>query len=193
MKKFKVPRIFMAVALLLAGLSLFSCLNTDGPDIPPVKLEDLKGNYKGRLITVQGGTRTEKTIDFKVKTDTIVFAEFPVKEIVASVVKDPVKTELAIKEMGKIKYDLKYAAMVNTYNNVVELIFTPKILELKIPVDGAVKNTTVQLAAKQKGYFVGMDQSLRFAVEAEKITVDGVVLSPFETISYNFPFCVKAK
>lgn len=191
MKKFTVPRIFMAVLVVLTGLTLFSCLDNDSPEIPPVKLEDLKGNYKGRLITVQGNSKTEKIVDFKVKKDTIAFAEFPIKEIVKSVVKDPAKTETALKEIGKVKYDLQYTATVNTTNNVVELVFAPKTLEFKIPVDGVNKTTTVVLAAKQKGFFVGMDHSLRFAVAAEKITVDGVILNPFETINYNFPLCVK--
>ncbi|GEM_PF-329630 len=191
MKKFTVPRIFMTVLVVLAGLTLFSCLNDDGPDIPPVKLEDVKGNYKGRLITIQGNYKKEKIIDFKVKQDTMQFDEFPIKEIVESVVKDPEKAEAALKQMAKVKYNLDYKATVNAENNVLELAFTPKVLELKIPVDGVNKNTTVLLAAKQKGFFVGMDHSLRFAIVAEKITVDGVVLEPYETINYNFPFCVK--
>lgn len=191
MKKFTVPRIFMTVLVVLAGLTLFSCLNDDGPDIPPVKLEDVKGNYKGRLITIQGNYKKEKIIDFKVKQDTMQFDEFPIKEIVESVVKDPEKAEAALKQMAKVKYNLDYKATVNAENNVLELAFTPKVLELKIPVDGINKNTTVLLAAKQKGFFVGMDHSLRFAIVAEKITVDGAVLEPYETINYNFPFCVK--
>lgn len=191
MKKFTVPRIFMTVLAVLAGLILFSCLDNDSPEIPPVKLEDLKGNYKGRLITVQGNSKTEKIVDFKVKKDTISFVEFPIKEIVKSVVKDPAKTEAALTTIGKVKYDLQYTATVNTNNNVIELVFTPKVLEFKIPVDGVNKNTTVVLTAKQKGFFVGMDHSLRYALAAEKITVDGVILDPFETINYNFPLCIK--
>ncbi|MBV8326991.1 DUF4840 domain-containing protein [Chryseobacterium sp.] len=191
MKKFTVPRILIAALTILAGLTLLSCMNDDRPEIPPVKLEDVKGNYKGRLITVQGNFKTESIIDFKVKKDTLTFAEFPIKEIVKSVVSDPVKAEKALREMAKVKYDVSYKATVNTTNNVLELTFDPKVLLLKIPVDGVTKNTSVLLSAKQKGFFVGMDQSLRFALAAEKITVDGVVLSPYETINYNFPFCIK--
>ncbi len=119
------------------------------------------------------------------------FAEFPVSEIVKTVVKDPVKTETALKAIGKVKYDLKYTASVNTASNVVELTLAPKTLELQIPVDGAIKKTIVTLAAKEKGFYVGMDRSLRFALKAEKITVDGTALTPYEVIDYNFPFCIK--
>lgn len=190
MKKFTVPQFLMAILIVLTSVALYSCSN-DGPDIPSVRLEDVNGNYKGRLIIVQGNVRTEKVKDFKVKKDTITFAEFPVSEIVKTVVKDPVKVETAIKAIGKVKYELKYTASVNTGNNMLELGLAPKVLEIRIPVDGVVKKTEVLLTAKQKGYYVGLDGSLRFSLKADKITVDGIELAPYEAIDYNFPFCVK--
>ena len=190
MKKFTVSQFLIAILLVFTGFTFYSC-NNDGPDIPPVKLEDVKGNYKGRLIIIQGNVKTEKIKDFKVKKDTIAFAEFPVDEIVKTVVKDPVKAEVVIKAIGKVKYDLKYTASVNTSSNAVELLFAPKVMEILIPVDGVTKKTEVTLVAKQKGFYVGLDGSLRFALIADKITVDGTVLAPYEAINYNFPFCVK--
>lgn len=71
------------------------------------------------------------------------------------------------------------------------MVFAPKVLEFQIPVDGVNKKTKVVLSAKQKGFFVGMDQSLRFAMAADKITVDDLEITPYETINYNLPFCVK--
>ncbi|MFP3832650.1 DUF4840 domain-containing protein [Chryseobacterium sp. SIMBA_028] len=190
MKKFTVTQFLIAILLVFTGFTFYSC-NNDGPEIPPVKLDDVQGIYKGRLITIQGNVKTEKVKDFKVKKDTIAFAEFPVDEIVKTVVKDPVKAEAAIKAIGKVKYDLKYTASVNTSSNVVELLFAPKVMEIRIPVDGVTKKTEVTLVAKQKGFYVGLDGSLRFVLIAEKITVDGTVIAPYETINYNFPFCVK--
>lgn len=190
MKKFTVTQLLTAILIVVTGFSLFSC-NSDAPDIPPVKLEDVNGNYKGRLITIQGNVKTEKIKDFKVKKDTIAFAEFPIQEIVKTVVKDPVKTEEAVKTIGKVKYNIKYTSSVNTASNVVELNLVPKSLEIRIPVDGTIKKTEVVLAAKQKGFYVGLDKSMRFALVAEKIIVDGTVLSSYEAINYNFPFCVK--
>jgi hypothetical protein len=74
---------------------------------------------------------------------------------------------------------------------VVELSFEPKTLAFQIPVDGVVKNTVVKLVAKQKGFFIGYDWSLRFGLEAEKITVDGLELTPYQTIKYDVPISVK--
>lgn len=191
MKKLTVPRFFITVLMVLVGFTLYSCNDNEGPDIPPVKIENLPGNYKGKLIIVQGNIKREGVKEFKVKKDTISFAEFPISEIVKTVVKDPVKAENAIKTLGKVKYDVKYAAVINTANNVIELTLTPKTMELQIPVDGVNKKTLVEFVSKQKGYYVGLDQTLRYALTAEKITVDGTVVTPYEVIDYNFPFCIK--
>lgn len=191
MKKLTVPRFFITVLMVLVGFTLYSCNDNEGPDIPPVKIENLPGNYKGKLIIVQGNIKREGVKEFKVKKDTISFAEFPISEIVKTVVKDPVKAENAIKTLGKVKYDVKYAAVINTANNVIELTLTPKTMELQIPVDGVNKKTVVEFVSKQKGYYVGMDRTLRYALTAEKITVDGTVVTPYDVIDYNFPFCIK--
>ncbi|GAB0154908.1 hypothetical protein CHRYSEOSP005_01680 [Chryseobacterium sp. Alg-005] len=187
MKKLIVLKAFMAVVFL--SLFLVSC--GDDYEPIPVKLEDVNGNYKGKLITSQGSIQTEKIILFTAKKDTLKFAEFPIREIVKAVVNDPAKVEAAMTAIGKVKYNLDYTSKINTANNVVELSFAPKVLQFMIPVDGVNKNTVVTIAAKQKGFYVGQDFSLRFGLVAEKITVDGLTLDPFTTIKYDFPYCIK--
>ncbi len=67
MKKFTVPQFLMVFLIVLTGFILSACNNDNGPDIPPVKMEDIKGNYKGKLITVQGSVKTEKIQAFTAK------------------------------------------------------------------------------------------------------------------------------
>lgn len=191
MKKFIVLKAFMALLIGFVSLSLISCNNDNGPDIPPVKLQDVIGNYKGRLITSQGNNKAEAVISFAVKKDTIKFTDLPVKEIVKAVVKDPVKTEAALTAIGKVKYNLNYTGAINTSYNAVELTFSPKTLQINIPMDGAIKTTIVTFAAKEKGFYVGQNYAMKFGLVAEKITVDGVALSPYEVIKYDFPYCIK--
>jgi len=188
MKKFIAFKTFIAV-LIFAGFTLISC--NDDYEIIPVKLTDVNGNYKAKLITSQGNLGTEKIIEFTAKDTVITFKEFPIREIVKAVVQDPAKVDAAVAAIGKIEYKLDYTSKINTDHNVIELSFEPKTLTLQIPVNGTNRNTVVTLAAKQKGFFVGQDWSLRFGLVAEKITMDGIVLTPFETIKYDFPYCVK--
>ncbi|KIC61931.1 DUF4840 domain-containing protein [Chryseobacterium taiwanense] len=190
MKKLTVLKSLMIAIIAFLGFSLTSC-NDDKYEPVPLKLSDVNGNYRARLVTSQGGKSNEKIIDFTAKDSIITFKDFPVKEIVTSVVKDPVKAEAAIVSLGKIEYKLNYTSKLNTDQNVVELTFEPKALTLPIPVDGTIKNTVVKLATKQKGFFVGYDWSMRFGLEAEKIMVDGVELTPYETIKYEIPISIK--
>jgi nitrogen fixation protein FixH len=192
MKKLIVLKFFAAILAVGVIFTLFtSCLDDNDAEIPPVRLEDLNGNYRGRLITVQGIFRTEKVIDFKTKKDTISFTEFPVKEIVKSVIKDPVKAEQALAAIGKVAYNLKYTSVLHADKNLVELTFAPGKLKFQIPVDGVSKNAVITLAAQEKGYFAGLDRSLRFGLKAEKIEIDGTELSLYEVIYYNFPYNLK--
>ncbi|MDH6251704.1 hypothetical protein M2347_001431 [Chryseobacterium sp. H1D6B] len=189
MKKLSGIKVFMAVLLAFVGLSLISCENDD--HVEPVKLEDVNGNYKGKIIITQGGSKTEAAIGFAAKNNVITFSEFPIKEIVKSVVKDPVKTAAAITALGKIKYDLDYTPVLNNENTVVELTFIPRALEIQIPVDGVNKKAVVTFSVKQKGFYIGQNRALKFDLSADKITVDGTVLNPFEIIKYDFPYSVK--
>ncbi|MET3536567.1 DUF4840 domain-containing protein [Chryseobacterium limigenitum] len=192
MKKLTVLKAFMTVLVAFAALSLTSC-NDDKYEPIPVKLEDVNGNYKAKLFIQQGnkGNLIEKIISFSAQDTIITFKDFPIREIVESVIKDPVKTDSAVAKIGKVEYKLNYTSKMSAEQNIVELTFAPKKLSIQIPVDGVTKDAVITVAAKQKGFFVGQDWSLRFGLVAEKIIVDGVELAHFETIKYNFPYSIK--
>lgn len=190
MKKLTVLKSLVVAMIVFLGFSLTSC-NDERYEPIPVKLSDVDGSYKARLVTSQGNKFNEKIIEFQAKDTIITFKDFPVREIVKTIITDPVKADTALAHIGKVEYKLKYTSKINASQNLVELTFEPKTLALQIPVDGVTKNAVVKLAAKQKGFFVGYDWSLRFGLEAEKITVDGVELTPYQTIKYDVPISVK--
>ncbi|GAA5091186.1 hypothetical protein GCM10023210_18240 [Chryseobacterium ginsengisoli] len=190
MKKQTVLNFLMIAMIAVLGFSLTSC-NGDRYEPIPVKVSDVNGNYKARLVTSQNGKFNEKLIDFTAKDTIITFKDFPLREIVKTIVTDPVKADTALAHIGKVEYKLNYKSKLNTDQNVVELTFEPKTLEIQIPVDGTTKNAMVKLVAKQKGFFVGYDWSIRFGLEAEKITIDGVDFAPYQTIKYDIPISVK--
>lgn len=190
MKKLLVLKSLVVGLVIVLGVSLASC-NDDRYEPIPVTLQDVNGNYRARLITSQGNQYNEKIIELTAKDSIITFKEFPVREIVKTVIADPQKVDSALAAIGKVEYKLDYEPKINEEQNIVELTFEPKTLVLQIPVDGITKNAVVKLVAKQKGFFVGYDWSLRFGLEAEKITVDGVDLTPYQTIKYDIPISIK--
>lgn len=190
MKIKKVLHFLMLAAIAVSGMSLISCL--DDQYVPvPVKLSDVNGNYRARLVTSKGVNVNEKIIDFNAKDSLITFKDFPVREIVKTVVTDPAKADTVLAHLGKIEYKIKFKSQLNTGQNVVELALEPQLMAFQIPVEGVTKTISVKMAAKQKGFFVGYDASLRFGWEAEKITVGGVDTAPYQTIKYEIPISIK--
>ncbi|WP_419869250.1 DUF4840 domain-containing protein [Chryseobacterium sp. CT-SW4] len=185
----KLNKIFLTAAVLLMGLSLIAC--NDSVEIIPVTLKDVNGSYKGRLVTQQGPQYRNQVVSFTAQDSVMTFKEFPIEEIVSSVISDPVKAQEAVKAIGKVEYKINYTPTLNASQNVVELKLKPQALIFQIPVDGVNKNTIVTVAAKQNGLFVGQDWSLRFGLTVEKIAVDGTAVDPFEIIQYSFPYSLK--
>ncbi len=190
MKIKKVLRFLMLAAIAVTGMSLISCMDDEYVPIP-VKLSDVNGNYKARLITSQGIKINEKIIDFNAKDSLIIFKDFPAKEIVKTVVTDPAKADTVLAHLGKTEYKIKFKSKLNTEQNVVELSLEPQVMAFQIPVEGVIKNISVKMTAKQKGFYVGYDNSLRFAWEAEEITVGGTDITPYQVIKYEVPISIK--
>lgn len=190
MKKKAVLHILVFMGIVLLSIPLISCLN-ENYDPVPVKTDDVNGSYRARIVISQGGIYNEKITDFAAKDSVITFSDFPVKEIVKNIVKDPVKAEAVLADLDKIEYKLNFKPRLNAAQNIVELTFEPEALTFQIVPDGVPKIVSVKMTAKKKGFFVGYDHSLRFAWEAEKITVESVDLTPYQTIKYEIPISIK--
>jgi hypothetical protein len=190
MKIKKVLHFLMLAAIAFTVMSLISCMDDQYTPVPVVP-DDVNGNYKARLVTSQGGKMNEKIIDFNAKDSLITFKDFPVKEIVKTVVTDPAKADTVLAHLGKVEYKIKFKSKLNTGQNVVELALEPQVMVFQIPVEGVIKNISVKMTAKQKGFYVAYDTSLRFAWEAEKITVGGTDVAPYQVIKYEVPISIK--
>lgn len=190
MKIKKVLRFLMLAAIAVTGMSLISCMDDEYVPVP-VKLSDVNGNYKARLITSQGVKSNEKIIDFNAKDSLITFKDFPVREIVKTIITDAAKADTVLAHLGKMEYKIKFKSKLNTGQNVVELALEPQVMAFQIPVEGVTKNISVKMISKQKGFYVGYDTSLRFGWEAEKITVGGTDITPYQVIKYEVPISIK--
>lgn len=190
MKIKKVLRFVMLAAIAVTGMSLISCMDDEYVPVP-VKLSDVNGNYKARLITSQGVKSNEKIIDFNAKDSLITFKDFPMREIVKTIITDAAKADTVLAHLGKMEYKIKFKSKLNTEQNVVELALEPQVMAFQIPVEGVTKNISVKMISKQKGFYVGYDTSLRFGWEAEKITVGGTDITPYQVIKYEVPISIK--
>lgn len=174
--------------LLLVGclaLSFASCSKDDDKTPASLKVEDVNGNYTGKLITEQNKVKSENTIEFTAIREVITVPDLPVKEIVTSIVKDPKKVETILKDLGKVTYSLDYTSALSATKTSISLTFAPKALEIQLPVDGAKKKVVVTFTAKAAGTYAN-DKTLKFVLTAEKIVVDGAALTPYDVVTYDF-------
>jgi len=129
----------MLAAIAISGMSIISCM--DDQYVPvPVKISDVNGNYRARLVTSKGINVNEKIIDFNAKDSLITFKDFPVREIVKTLVADPVKADTVLAHLGKVEYKIKFKSKLKVDQNVVELALEPQIMAFQIPVDGVSKD-----------------------------------------------------
>jgi len=196
MKKFNhVKLISMLVILLAIPFALASCSNDDDapkPNPVTISFDDLNGEYTGKAGVSQGTVNGETAVAFSAKKNLISYSEFPMKEIVYSVISDPAKANQALAAIGKIKYDLDYTAVLYQYKKEIELNLLPKELTVQVPVDGVSKKVVITFTASKKGLFTKQNtQNMNFELLVSKITVDGTVVNPFNPIKYNFQMLKK--
>ncbi|KZE83604.1 hypothetical protein AV926_04275 [Myroides marinus] len=182
----------------LVGISFASCSSDDNSNMPvnePVTLEEINGAYTGKAKIGQGNVVNEVNAAFLVKENVLSFEEFPIKEIVGSVIEDKSKVDETVAKIGKVEYKIDFKATLNNTKTAVIFDFTPKALELNVPEGEAVKKVVANVVAPVQGAFVKQGISvLSFQVDVDKVTVDGTEKGEFVKIKYVFhPFAKKSK
>nr|WP_199162828.1 DUF4840 domain-containing protein [Elizabethkingia sp. ASV34] len=197
MKKFINLKAFLQLVILLSIPFILSNCRSDNDKRPnPVpgdpKVEDVNGNYAGKLGISQGTTKSEINVSFTAQKNVVTFTEFPMKEIITSIISDPAKANQALASIGKVKYEVSYTAVLSKSKKEVELAFSPKDLTFQVPIDGVNKKVTVTFAQIKQGIFTKTNtQNLNLELGAPKITVEGAAVTPFNQIVYNFAMLKK--
>ncbi|PUB34646.1 uncharacterized protein DUF4840 [Elizabethkingia sp. YR214] len=197
MKKFINLKAFLQLVILLSiPFILSNCRSDNDKRAIPIpgdpKVEDVNGNYAGKLGISQGTTKSEINVSFTAQKNIVSFTEFPMKEIISSIISDPTKANQALASIGKVKYEVSYTAVLSKSKKEVELTFSPKDLTFQVPIDGVNKKVTVTFAQIKQGIFIKTKtQNLNLELGATKITVEGTAVIPFNQIVYNFAMLKK--
>jgi len=197
MKKFINLKAFLQLVILLSIPFILSNCRSDNDKRPiPIpgdpKVEDVNGNYAGKLGISQGTTKSEINVSFTAQKNIVFFTEFPMKEIISSIISYLTKANQALASIGKVKYEVSYTAVLSKSKKEVELTFSPKDLTFQVPIDGVNKKVTVTFAQIKQGIFIKTKtQNLNLELGATKITVEGTAVIPFNQIVYNFAMLKK--
>lgn len=208
MKNLKSIRTYFVLVMAL-GLSVaFTSCGDDesGPEITSAK--DVEGTYTGKMLVTpvivepqneETGEPTGEEVTAAVEATEVVFAKFPVKNIIESIV--PAEQAAAIiAALGDVTYKVPYTAALNKDYTQIGLTFDPKPLELEFtapavpaPTAGVCEGeqetpktkVVVAFSAKDAGVFTYEGKTLQFAMNIEKVTVDGEEVLP-ATLNLKF-------
>lgn len=201
MKNLKSLRTYLVVVMALGlSVSITSCGDdASAPEI--VSAKDVEGNYSGKmkvtsLPQAQPHEATEEPVGADVtaivEATEVVFAKFPVKDIIESIVPAE-QVDAFVKAIGDVTYKLPYTAALNKEYTQINLSFAPKPLELEftvpiIPVSNSgvregeevapKMKVVVTFSAKDAGVFTYEGKTLKFAMNLDKVTVDGEEVLP---------------
>ena len=168
-------------AVMCSALLFAACDKDDdkgGPENPVVT--DVYGNYQGKMavtpLEVRSNVAPGTDIAAEVKNDTIYFDDFPVDDLITSIVGEEAAPGI-IEAIGTVKYKVGYKASLNEAKDSIYLTMTPEPLELEFLLslvpEADLSTVKVTITAPSKAGFAYASDNLRFDLNAEEVFLDG--------------------
>ena len=200
-RDFKFNRLWMACMIAGTALTFTACSDDDEPTPDEPKTEDVYGNYTGTMTfkaeeevaneANESGETEGIAVSATVKNDTVYFEDFPVRDLVASIVGEE-SADALVEAIGTVNYKVGYKASMTTAKDSVYMEVSPKPLELSIPVDE--ENTmavSVEVSAADKANYEFETQNLNLKLKAEKVWVNEQEFPTFPVTDLTFEMTKK--
>lgn len=200
-RDFKFCRLWMACMIAGTALTFTACSDDDEPTPDEPTTEDVYGNYTGTMTfkaeeevaneANESGETEGIAVSATVKNDTVYFEDFPVRDLVASIVGEE-SADALVEAIGTVNYKVGYKASMTTAKDSVYMEVSPKPLELSIPVDE--ENTmavSVEVSAADKANYEFETQNLNLKLKAEKVWVNEQEFPTFPVTDLTFEMTKK--
>lgn len=210
MKKiFKSVQLFSIMLAAGASFCFTACSDSDDVEIKnpdEVTVETMFGDYQGKVIISEANTvaredngqETEGTeISATIKDNTISFTEFPIKDIVLSIVGDETQADMIVAAIRDVEYSIPYEPTLSTEKDNILMTLKPEPLKLtvNIPTQQEGDETPaliveVSVEAGEEGVYNVKDANVKFNITATKVMLgegDGQQeLSDFVPTTFQF-------
>lgn len=187
-----LKKLFFAFMVLGSTFVLSSCSDDDDNTPTPPTTADAYGEYAGKMlvtpseVTLNDAVPAGVDIAALVKSDTVYFNDFPITELVASIVGEENASDI-VAVIGKVNYKVGYKAALNTAQDSVYMTFDPKPLTLDIPGEGdKVIKVEVTISASKKGSYEVATKKMDFDLNAEKVTLGETEFPAFHSSIFTF-------
>ena len=158
-KSFQTIRVLALMAFVGCALGFTACSDDDDNNTPPpgeVTAEVIQGNYSGKMKTLYLSTQDLNTgndgeesaqgvdISATIDKDSICFADFPIKDIVLSIVEDETTANQIVEAVGKVSYKVGYKGTLNAAKDSVYFDTTTKPLKLAVQIPSVANSEETQ-------------------------------------------------
>lgn len=158
-KSFQTIRVLALMAFVGCALGFTACSDDDDNNTPPpgeVTAEVIQGNYSGKMKTLylsaqdlstgNDGEESAQGVDISatIDKDSICFADFPIKDIVLSIVQDETTADQIVEAVGQVSYKVGYKGTLNAAKDSVYFDTTTKPLKLAVQIPSAANSEETQ-------------------------------------------------
>lgn len=186
----KTINLYKSATAVLLGLTTFaitSCNEDDGNGGTPASVYDVIGEYSDAVMAVNGNN---DTVDIAVDNQKISIEDFPLNEIVESIVSEEEADE-ATSSLSDITYNINYTAEVVGKN--VYMSLSADTLSFEFEVGGQTKEVKVAFASEASALYNTKSQSLSMSLKAEGVTLDGAEVESFTPMDFIVNSVSKSK
>ncbi|MGM9802641.1 MAG: DUF4840 domain-containing protein [Muribaculaceae bacterium] len=177
-KKMKKAQMFAAALMMCFTLSLASCDDNNEPKGEILTAETMYGAYTGTFTAQTAVTQLNDeagtTLNAEVANDTIYFSNFPINDIVMTIMGDEAATDAIVEAVGNVSYKLGYTPTVvaSTQSIAMNIAPEPLVLNISIPADDEQVQTltvTVEVSASSNATYTATDGKMQFAISVDKV------------------------
>lgn len=158
----------LMMMLAVVGLTFASCSDDDDNTPTVGTVEDVNGEFTGKMTYVISEEKTEATLDLIVKNDSVSFEAFPYKELAAAIVGKEAADAL---DLGDLKYNVFYTATMNAAKDSVIMTLDPKPLEIALSEEAKV---VVTITAENKASYAINEKNLKFNLKATEAKLGAI-------------------
>lgn len=199
-KKMKrlVLKNWMVATLLTGACCGFVACDDDNDGTPPATPDATAviGDYAGTMAVAEvvpsEGEAEEPVgtaLDAKVTAEAIEFTNFPIRDLIATILKDASDEEIdaIVGAVGPIDYAISYTAQMSEDKATVEMSLEPEVLNIALgdPAEGGLE-IAVKITAAAGGAYSLDSKKLGFLLAVEQITLgDGAPIDAALNLEFD--------
>lgn len=206
-KVFRPMRLFISLFLLGSSVCFVACSDDDDASQAPEEIttETMFGDYTGKMTPYSISPSEDESeeipvgvdVSAKVNNDTLYFEQFPIKEIVLSIVKDETLAEKIVETVGDVTYKVGYTPTLTVNKDSITFMLDPKPLKLSLTIpstkeDGEAQALIVEVKVKagETNQYVVESSNVKFYFAATEVLLgegeSQTALPGFEPTTFHF-------